>query len=481
MREVEVKILAMGDICLKKKRNNDLIDSELQTIFQNYDLITCDLGVTLSNADAPKSLKVGPYEQQTPDCVKMCRNIGINMVRLAGNHIMDFGVQGMLHLEEELRRNHIEYIGVSGSKEDAYHPFVWEIKGMRIACFSAGEMCFGYSDGMEEQGYAWINSYQLEERIREVRDKVDWVILFAHAGLENVPIPLEEWRYRYRALIDMGVDFVIATHAHIVQGIEEYGNGIIAYGLGNCAYDMDVVKNRDRWDTSIAISLTLSNEQKFTYDVIPLKYEKQTVKVNRKDFVFEKQFEYAMKVLKDRKLYSEEIKRECLEYFECYYFDYYIRNAVKLDGVIDYAFLWHNIAIETQLYMTRKALSELMHRNPAGSEISFNLYENQYVMWGYGKVGKLFKEYLDNKGIQIIGIVDESLQEGGGVISKERLVNMLKEDKNIIVIISTITYYQQISDYLFENLKRRQYIDFQHFMAKVQQVEFNRQLEQVDV
>ena len=69
----------------------------------------------------------------------------------------------------------------------------------------------------------------------------------------------------------------------------------------------------------------------------------------------------------------------------------------------------------------------------------------------------------------------------GGVISKERLVNMLKEDKNIIVIISTITYYQQISDYLFENLKRRQYIDFQHFMAKVQQVEFNRQLEQVDV
>jgi poly-gamma-glutamate synthesis protein (capsule biosynthesis protein) len=35
------------------------------------------------------------------------------------------------------------------------------------------------------------------------------------------------------ALIDAGADAVIGHHPHVLQGIERYGRGVIAYSLGN--------------------------------------------------------------------------------------------------------------------------------------------------------------------------------------------------------------------------------------------------------
>ena len=480
MKKSDVSILAIGDICLKKERKQKLIDSELQKLFANHDLVTCDLGITLSDACAPKALKIGPYEQQTPDSVNVCKEIGIDIVRLAGNHIMDFGIQGMGHLKKKLSENNIEYIGVSDAKEDnPYKPYVCEINGIKIACFSVGEMCFGYLDDEEECGYAWVNSYRLEEEIKNVRENVDWILVFAHAGLETVPIPLAEWRHRYYTLIDIGADFVIATHSHIVQGIEEHGKGLIAYSLGNFAYDLDSAKDKKAWDTSIAISLKLMENKKYFYETIPLKYEKDIVRINTGDDFFQKKFQYAIETLRNRQFYLEEIKRECLEYFEHYYYDYYVMNAVNMTGKIDYAFLWHNVAIESQLYMTRKALRELMYIDLDERDKSVNPYGKKYIMWGYGKVGKVVKEYFDRKNIRIIGIVDERIR-AEEAISKEQLISMLKKDEEITVIISTIVYYCQIRDYLFEKLHRRRYIDFRHFMVQIESYELERKIKDSD-
>lgn len=85
------------------------------------------------------------------------------------------------------------------------------------------------------------------------------------------------------------------------------------------------------------------------------------MKLNKEDDIFQERFKYAISILKDKKYYLREIERECIEYFEHYYYDYYIQNAVKMDGTIDYAFLWHNVSIEFQVFMTRRALTELMY------------------------------------------------------------------------------------------------------------------------
>lgn len=480
MKGHTANILAIGDICLKDKKRREFLDPKLQKLFWEHDVVTCDLGITLNNAKASEAVKIGPYEQQIPNCVKLCRSVGINMVRLAGNHIMDYGVRGMLHLEKELNKEGIPYIGVSEkTAEDAYKPYICEFNGIKIASFSVGECCFGYLDEGDQNGYAWVNSYQLEENIRGIRDKADWILVFVHAGLEGIPIPMEEWRHRYYTLIDIGADFIIATHAHIVQGLEKHGKGMIAYGLGNFAYDLADVEDREIWDTSIAVSLKLAKNKTFSYEVIPLKYVDSVVRINDEDESFKVRFHYSMGILEDEEWYLRELKQECIQYFERYYYDYYINNAVKIDGTIDYAFLWHNVATESVAYMARRALRELMYNTLDGKERIKNPYNKKYILWGYGKIGRIAKEYLTEKGIKIIGIVDEGrfeeLKDRGG-ITKEQCLSKLIDDENIIVIISTAAYYGEIRDYLFRNLKRRQYVDYQHFIAQIQKYEFIKKI-----
>ncbi len=41
------------------------------------------------------------------------------------------------------------------------------------------------------------------------------------------------------AAIDAGADVVMGHHAHILQGIEFYRDGVIVYGLGNFAFEID--------------------------------------------------------------------------------------------------------------------------------------------------------------------------------------------------------------------------------------------------
>ena len=40
-----------------------------------------------------------------------------------------------------------------------------------------------------------------------------------------------------RAAIDAGAALVIGSHPHVLQEVEEYGGGLIAYSLGNFVFD----------------------------------------------------------------------------------------------------------------------------------------------------------------------------------------------------------------------------------------------------
>jgi poly-gamma-glutamate synthesis protein (capsule biosynthesis protein) len=43
-------------------------------------------------------------------------------------------------------------------------------------------------------------------------------------------------RHLARGLIDAGANLVVGHHPHVLQGIEYYGDGVIAYSLGNFVF-----------------------------------------------------------------------------------------------------------------------------------------------------------------------------------------------------------------------------------------------------
>lgn len=444
------KILTVGEICLKNDTKTELVDESVKKIFDGHDIVTCDLAIPIENTDHHASHKVGPNVAQSMSSLCRCKDAGITMARLAGNHIMDYGIEGAAYLMKCLEEYGIEHIGVAEGFEGAYRPIIKIMKDIKVAFFSAGQMEFGCAYEMGEKGFAWVNSYELEKNILQIKDQVDYIFLFVHAGVEDAMIPMYEWRERYRMLIHLGCDFVIATHPHIIQGVEEYEKGVIAYSLGNFAYDLVPACEDEIWNTSIMISFDLEKKKKYRYKIYPAKYKKGNVFLNEMDEAFEQRFAYANKLLKNETYYQLELDKVCISFFERFYEDYYTQYAVR-DGKIDAAFLFHNIGIESHNYLCRRALRiKLKEKESLKEECPANPYEKEYLLWGMGSIGIKVLRYCKQKGLKVIAITDTNEKLWGKKIAGEEVTpisninKLMREHRQITCVICTDRYYSDI-------------------------------------
>ncbi len=67
------------------------------------------------------------------------------------------------------------------------------------------------NDSSSEAGYAWINHNRTNEIIKKSAFECDYLLVQVHAGVEEINIPLPEWRARYKELIDLGASAVICS------------------------------------------------------------------------------------------------------------------------------------------------------------------------------------------------------------------------------------------------------------------------------
>jgi hypothetical protein len=85
-----------------------------------------------------------------------------------------------------------------------------------------------------QAGCASIDDFgSVLRQIVAVREQVDIVCVSVHWGKEYHFYPDTEQVSMAHALSEAGATFVIGHHPHVLQGIERYGQSLIAYSLGN--------------------------------------------------------------------------------------------------------------------------------------------------------------------------------------------------------------------------------------------------------
>ena len=90
----------------------------------------------------------------------------------------------------------------------------------------------------------------LQREIRNMVKKYDIIIASVHAGVEYIDDPEPVKVEMMHNLIDYGIDVIIGHHPHVIQGIEVYGEGLIAYSLGNLIFDQ-------KWSRETSLGLLL--------------------------------------------------------------------------------------------------------------------------------------------------------------------------------------------------------------------------------
>ena len=187
----------------------------------------------------------GPFNFRThPNGMRHLVGIGFNVLSLANNHSMDYGIPGLkdtLQHMEALRSQGLKAAaGIGMNREEASRPHVITIKGTRIAFAAIGIVTNNLSRhraGLTKPGqiaYRFDDDFDLILN-RLTSTPADFRILSIHYGLEGRvrtdARQIKDWRRK--AALAKGIDLIVGHHAHVPRAIEQAGRSLIFYGLGN--------------------------------------------------------------------------------------------------------------------------------------------------------------------------------------------------------------------------------------------------------
>jgi hypothetical protein len=157
----------------------------------------------------------------------------MNAVTSANNHALDFGTAGLAECRDTLKRAGIAWFGIqSGNSGALPGALIRKVNGVNIGMIGATDH-FGGMTASSDLSPVWSEPALLRQYVRMLRAQCQVVVVQLHWGYERVMYPLRWHRDLARRLVDDGADIVCCHHAHVVMGVETWGRGLIAYGLGN--------------------------------------------------------------------------------------------------------------------------------------------------------------------------------------------------------------------------------------------------------
>lgn len=210
--------------------------------------------------------------QAAPEAVEALAFAGFDLVSLANNHALDYHHEGLLETMRLLREYGIDWVGAGRNLQEARQPLIREVNGVKIGFLSYTEMWFVHAREPiswratdTEPGVAPAELEFLQEDVEKLREQVNVVVVTVHWGKEYVHTPTQEQKAFARAAVEAGADSVLGHHPHVLQGIEFYRDGVIAYSMGNFVFDLNLAKT---WETML-LEFTLSPQGVLDLTIIP--------------------------------------------------------------------------------------------------------------------------------------------------------------------------------------------------------------------
>ena len=176
-----------------------------------------------------------------PENVSILKELGVDIVGLANNHVYDFGPEAFADTLATLRGAEIAYVGAGADIKEASAPVYVDVDGYKIAYVAAtrAEKNIKTPEATETSGgvFRCYDNTDYIEKIKEAKANADYVIALPHWGTEHSTILEAAQTDGAKEYIDAGADAVIGAHTHCLQGMDFYNGKPIIYSLGNFWFD----------------------------------------------------------------------------------------------------------------------------------------------------------------------------------------------------------------------------------------------------
>jgi len=244
---INISIVFVGDIMLDRMVESSVFknaNGDFSFLFEKVSFIK-NADIAFANLEGPVSNKGGEIGNLysfrfLPESLGALMASGLDVFSIANNHVGDWGKEAFEDTIFRLNDKYLYAIGGGMNKEEA----------TQVKIFKWPNASFGFL-GFSDVGPAWMEATQDGSGILLVKEKefvgsikkaarqVDVLVVSIHFGEEYQTKANERQRYLARLAIDNGAKVVVGHHPHVVQEVEVYGDGVIAYSLGNFIFDQN--------------------------------------------------------------------------------------------------------------------------------------------------------------------------------------------------------------------------------------------------
>lgn len=261
-KHYEAALIAVGDYLIhssvykdaNRLANGDGYDfkpmiSYIKEIVSNYDIAYYNQETILGGSEL--GLSDYPTFNSPYEAGDAMLDAGFNLVSLATNHTMDSGKKavensckywqskenvltaGSYCSEEE--RNKINIKEINNIKYTMLN-YTYGTNGMPVAndyLVNVWPTDIDNINNPEKDTKYQAYKKQVKEDIDKVKDKVDFLIVAMHWGVEYTHEPTAYEKDMASYLASLGVNLIIGTHPHVIQPVTWIDDTLVIYSLGN--------------------------------------------------------------------------------------------------------------------------------------------------------------------------------------------------------------------------------------------------------
>jgi poly-gamma-glutamate synthesis protein (capsule biosynthesis protein) len=269
VKENDVKpLLFVGDIMLGRyvetlqKQGLDPLGSTTPFLKSHITIANLEGPIPEVHQQTKNNTLTFSFSSTTPLYLKVH---GISVVSLANNHALDQKRNGYEYTKRALDKEAISHFGGYGSDTSDY--FETSLGTTTVIVF-----------GINMISSMW-NEKMILDTVLTLRQNHPqaYLITYIHWGNEYDVQQGDVQRVFAHTLIDSGVNAIIGSHPHVVQGVEVYKNAPIFYSLGNFIFDQYFSKETQE---GYMLSMEKKNDT-FIFNLIPVVSERSKVSIAR--------------------------------------------------------------------------------------------------------------------------------------------------------------------------------------------------------
>jgi capsule synthesis protein PGA_cap len=212
----------------------DYPGSDIGDILRQADVLHVSDEVAFDPSCPPPNPNENRFHCSDPRYIGLFEDVGVDVVELTGNHILDNGEHSLLYTLDWLGQHHMVYFGGGANLEDARKVLAMDVNGNKLAfmgCMAAEPpepLATSQSPGANPCDYRLMTA-----EILQLRSK-GYLPIVTFQYKEGYSPQVMPWQQvDFRKVAAAGAVIVSGSQSHVPLKMEFYNGAFVHYGLGN--------------------------------------------------------------------------------------------------------------------------------------------------------------------------------------------------------------------------------------------------------